>query len=155
MSLQVHRRFLVDMLIIFPFRLCVDIGVCGVLLDELAARLYIVAHEHGEDFVGLGGILDGDLLQETGLRIHRCLPQLFGVHLTETFVALGVEGGGVLVAGNILVDEGLTLLFGVAVLRELLVRTLVERRRCDVEVPFLDDFRHEPIEERHDKGVDV
>ena len=43
--------------------LCINVGEGGVLLDEVAARAYILAHEHGEDIVGSGGVLDGHLLQ--------------------------------------------------------------------------------------------
>ena len=42
------------------FALCVDIGVCGILFDKLAARFYVVSHQHREDFVGFGSVLDGD-----------------------------------------------------------------------------------------------
>ena len=35
-----------------------------ILLDELTARAYIVAHQHGEHVVGLGGVLNGDLLEQ-------------------------------------------------------------------------------------------
>ena len=39
------------------FALCVDIGVCGVLFDKLAARFYVISHQHREDFVGFGSVL--------------------------------------------------------------------------------------------------
>ena len=107
--------------------LCVDVGVGSILLDELAARLYIVTHQHREDLVSLSGILDSYLLEQAVLRIHSRLPQLLRVHLTKTFVALCVECGSVLVTSDILVDEGLTLLLGIAVLRELLEGTLIKR----------------------------
>ena len=142
-------------LVISVAALCVDVGVSGILLDELAARLNVVTHQHGEDFVGLGGVLDGHLLQQAVFGVHGGFPQLLGVHLAKTFVALGMQGGGVLVACYVLVDECLPLLLGVSVLRELLVRTLVKRRCGDVEVSALNDLRHEAIEECHDKRVDV
>ena len=85
----------------------VDVSVGGVFLDELTTGFDIVTHEHREDLVGLGGILDAHLLQQTVLGIHGRLPQLLGVHLTQTFVALGVEALVVAVACHILVDEGL------------------------------------------------
>ena len=73
----------------------------GVVLDELAARLDLVAHQDGEDArrprrrprprtwssVGAGGV-------------HRGLPELLGVHLAEALVALPnpqrvlIVGGG-------------------------------------------------------------
>ena len=37
--------------------------VAGVVLDELAARLDLVAHQHREDLVGRGRVLDRHLLQ--------------------------------------------------------------------------------------------
>ena len=38
--------------------------------------------------VGFGGIIDVYLLQHTVVGVHCCFPQLLGVHLTQTFVAL-------------------------------------------------------------------
>ena len=66
-----------------------------------------------------------------------------------------MQGRRVLVASHILIDEHLTLLLGVAVLRELLIGTLIQRRRSDIEVSALDHLRHKAIEERHDQRVDV
>ncbi len=100
-------------------------------------------------------ILDCHLLEQAGGGIHGGLPQLLGVHLTQTFVSLGVD---VLVfhSVGILVDECLALLLGVAVLAHLVLeRALVERRGGDVEVSLLDDPRHETIEECHNQCVDV
>ena len=41
--------------------LCVDIGVCSVLLYKLTSWLNVIAHEHGEYFVGFCGILNRHL----------------------------------------------------------------------------------------------
>ena len=41
-----HLCFLFIVLLRRSERLCVDVGVGGVLLDELAAWLHVVAHEH-------------------------------------------------------------------------------------------------------------
>ena len=49
-------------LLLLPSLLSVDVGVSGILLYELSARLHVVAHEHGEYLVGLCGVLDSDLL---------------------------------------------------------------------------------------------
>ena len=130
-----------------------------MLLDELAAWLHIIAHEHREYLVGIGCVLDGDTLQQARLGIHGGLPKLLGVHLTQTFISLCVDALAVFHALAILVEEQLALLLVVAILANALVAlvelTLVERRRGDVKVSILDDLRHETIEERHDEGVDV
>ena len=42
-------------------RLCVDVGVFGMSFNKLAAGRHVVAHEHGEDAVGLGCAVDGYL----------------------------------------------------------------------------------------------
>ena len=135
--------------------LCVDVCVSGILLDELAARFYVVTHEHREDLVGFGCILYCHLLQEAALRIHCRLPQLLGVHLTKSFVALGMDACSFLTVA-ILVEERLALLVIVTVLGDLvLVRAFVEWGSGDIQMPFLDDLRHEAEEERHDQCVDV
>lgn len=46
-------------------RLRIDVSVCGILLDELSARLHIIAHKHREYLVSFCSILDGYLLEET------------------------------------------------------------------------------------------
>ena len=44
-------------------RLCVDIRIGCVLLDELTTWTYVLAHEHGEGVVSLCCIIDGNLLR--------------------------------------------------------------------------------------------
>src|SRR5258706_5448381 len=60
----------------------------GVLLDEQPPGLDVVAHQLGEDFVGGDPVFDLHFEQPPGLRIHRGLPKLLRVHLSETLVAL-------------------------------------------------------------------
>ncbi len=117
--------------------LCVDVCVSGILLDELTAGLYVVTHEHGEDLVGFGCILYCHLLQEAALRIHCRLPQLFGVHLTKSFVALGMDACSFLTVA-ILVEERLALLVIVTVLGDLvLVRAFVEWGSGDIQMSYV------------------
>ena len=59
-----------------------------VLLDELAAWRNIVTHQHRESPLGLGCVIDGNLAQKPGLRIHGSGPELFVAHFTETLVPL-------------------------------------------------------------------
>lgn len=141
--------------IMYYIWLCVNIGIGGVLLDELSTGLYVISHQHREYLVCLSGIFDGDLLQQAVLGIHGGLPQLLGVHLTKTFVTLGMQCLVVITSVDIAVDEVLTLLLGIAVLGVFLVRALVEGWGGNVEVTALDDLWHEAVEEGHDEGVDV
>src|SRR5438874_2564362 len=59
-----------------------------VLLDELAPGLDGVTHQDREHLVGADGVLHRDLQERPRLRIHRRLPELLGIHLTEALVAL-------------------------------------------------------------------
>ena len=45
------------------FALCINIGIHCILLDKFAAGTYVVAHEHREDVVGIGSIVERYLLQ--------------------------------------------------------------------------------------------
>ena len=72
-------------------KLRVYIRICRVFLYELAAWSYIVSHQHGEDIIYVGGIVDCYLFQNTRFRVHCCFPQLFGIHLTQTFVSLCMD----------------------------------------------------------------
>src|SRR6185503_3327987 len=62
-----------------------------VLVDEVAARIDGVTHQHREDLVGLDRVLDLHLPQDPLRGIHRGLPELVRVHLAETLVALDLE----------------------------------------------------------------
>lgn len=135
--------------------LSVNVGVSGILLYELASWLHIVAHKHGEYLVSLRSVLYGNLLEQSALGVHGSFPQLLGVHLSKTFVTLSMQGLVIIASVYILVDESLSLLLCVAILADFLVGTLVEWWSRYVEMAFLNDFRHEAIEECHDKSVDV
>src|SRR5207247_8573865 len=59
-----------------------------VLLDEVAPRPHLIAHEDREDFLHAGEVLELDLQQGAGFRVHRGLPELLGVHFPKTLVPL-------------------------------------------------------------------
>src|ERR1700721_809759 len=69
----------------------VDVGAERIFLDEFAARLDHVAHQLGEDGVGLVDFLDLDLQQGALIGVQRGLPQLARVHLAEAFIALQLD----------------------------------------------------------------
>src|SRR3954447_3649620 len=45
--------------------------VLGVALDERATTLHVLAHQHAEQLVGDGGVVQGDAQQDAPLRVHR------------------------------------------------------------------------------------
>src|SRR5436309_5300928 len=59
-----------------------------VLLDEHAPGLDVVAHQLGEDLVCGDPVFDLYFEQTPRLRIHRSLPKLFRIHLSQALVAL-------------------------------------------------------------------
>ncbi len=68
--------------------LCVYVGVCGVFFNEVAARAYVFAHQHGEDAVGFGGIADVYLFQHAVFGMHGGVAEFGGAHLAQTFEPL-------------------------------------------------------------------
>ena len=60
----------------------------GILGDELASGLDIISHQGAEDSFRLRRIGDRNLKERTGLRVHRGLPELSGIHLAQALVAL-------------------------------------------------------------------
>src|SRR5262249_41187171 len=66
----------------------VNAGRQRILLDELAARLHHVAHQLGEDIVGVVGLLDLHLQERSSVGVERGLPQLAGIQLAEALVTL-------------------------------------------------------------------
>src|ERR1700730_258146 len=65
-----------------------EANVFGVTGDETAPGFHVLAHQYAEQFIGRRRIVQGHQLQHTYRRIHGGFPELFGVHLAETFVAL-------------------------------------------------------------------
>src|SRR5258708_12730916 len=63
----------------------VDVGAERMFLDEIAARLDHVAHQLGEDVVGLVDLLDLHLQQRTLLCIERGFPHLALFHPPTPF----------------------------------------------------------------------
>src|SRR5438067_6401281 len=59
-----------------------------VVLDELAARLHLIAHQRREHQVRFGVILGAHLQQRARFRIHRRRPELIGIHFAEALVAV-------------------------------------------------------------------
>src|SRR6187200_2641209 len=55
----------------------------GLGLDEVLARSDLLTHQHREDLVREGGVLQVDPQERPRLRVHRRLPELVGVHLAE------------------------------------------------------------------------
>ncbi len=52
----------------------IERGFFGVRLDERFASGYVGAHEHIEDLIGILGVFDIDLLQDSPRWIHGRLP---------------------------------------------------------------------------------
>src|SRR3954449_12109079 len=69
----------------------VDLRGERVVFDEPPAELDDLAHEAREQLLGLGRVLDRDLLERPGLRVHRRLAQLLGVHLAEALEAVETD----------------------------------------------------------------
>ena len=123
--------------------------VLCVALNELAARLYLITHQNGEDFVRLCGIARRDLQHDAGLRVHGRLPKLLGVHFTKAFVALNI------VAALQLRHDLVALVIGIRVIVALILRDAEQRRLCDVHVSLFDKRAHIAVEERQKQSADV
>src|SRR5580658_3834954 len=59
-----------------------------IFFNELAARLDLISHARREDLIRGHRVLDAHLQQPARARIDGRLPELIGVHLTQTLVAL-------------------------------------------------------------------
>src|SRR5690606_18882624 len=102
--------------------------VLRVLLDEAPTRLDFVAHERLEDLVGQDGVVERHLHDRPRLGVHRGLPELLGVHLTETLVALDHDVAVALPVRVETLDDLVALLVGVRVVLLLAPRDPVQRR---------------------------
>ena len=63
----------------------------GVVLDIGASVLDVLAHERGEELIGVRGGVPHDPQQGAALGVHGGLPQFLGVHLTEALEALHLD----------------------------------------------------------------
>ena len=72
-----------------------ETNVLGVALDERSACFHVLTHQHAEQFVGGGRVVESDLEQGTGVRVHRGGPELFVVHLAQALEPLDVIRLGV------------------------------------------------------------
>ena len=113
----------------------------GMLVDECLSRRYIRAHEQAGNIGCNSGIFNLDLLQDTGFRVQSCLPELCSIHFTKTFVALQGEialvGLAVLLKGLIIIEVFLPALGR---------HGLVQRRHGDIDMAFINQLRHKPVE---------
>src|SRR5882757_2103645 len=51
-----------------------EANVFGVAGDEASARLDVLAHQNGEQLVGCGRVIEGDLAQDPHRGVHRGFP---------------------------------------------------------------------------------
>lgn len=65
--------------------------IFGVGFDVVSARFDFIPHEEGKGITRFVEVVDGHLEQSTIFRSHGGLPELLGVHFTQTFVALDVR----------------------------------------------------------------
>src|ERR1700757_747603 len=65
-----------------------EANVLGIAGDKASACIDVLAHQDGEQLVGGRRVVQGDLTQHPHGGVHRGLPQLLGVHLTQTLIAL-------------------------------------------------------------------
>nr|P21562.1 RecName: Full=Uncharacterized 80.2 kDa protein in the 5'region of gyrA and gyrB; AltName: Full=ORF 4 [Haloferax lucentense DSM 14919]pir/D39135/ hypothetical protein 4 (gyrB region) - Haloferax sp [Haloferax sp.]AAB09604.1 ORF4 [Haloferax lucentense DSM 14919] len=130
---------------VYPF------GVVRVVLDELLSRPDGVAHQDVEHPVGGGGVLDGDALEDAVFGVHRRVPQLVGVHLTESLEPLDLRG----VAVAFLLDDAVPLGLVHRVVGVAAVADAVQRRLSRVHVAGLDERAHVPVQKRKQQRPDV
>src|SRR6476620_2947999 len=135
-----------------------ELHVAGVLLDERPARLDVLTHEHGEDLVGLGGVVERDLQQRAGALVHRRLAELLVVHLAEALVALDrvvLRQAPALALPECLEAVALPVAVGELVVDTTTPPEAEQRRLREVDVAGLDERAHEAEEQRQQEGADV
>ena len=101
-----------------------------------------------EHLIGLDRIFDTHLQHRPALRIHRRLPELFGIHLSKTFVPLDVHLRAFAEFGMISSRS-----FSFCAYRTTLFRLDLEQRRLrDIDIARLDDLAHVAVEERQQQA---
>jgi len=124
--------------------------ILGVFLDKLPPRFDRIAHKSREQPVGLFGIFHFNQQQRSGFGIHGGPPELFRVHLTETFVALYRDAVFAKLGNSpvaLLVGENILLFFAFI--------DPIEGRLSDIDIPLLYQFLHIAEEESQDQGANM
>src|SRR5579862_4970727 len=129
----------------------------GVFLDELPARLDLVAHQRLEQLVDVAGavrigVVELNLKEGAGGRVHRRLPQLLRVHLGKPLVALHLEVHPALAE---LLGHLIPLVVRVGVVPLFARGDEIQRRVREIDLAVADHLRHVPIEERQQQRADV
>src|SRR5258708_37322843 len=153
-ALERDRRPWRRPLFAFPYDLDVEVlDVLGVRLNELLARLHVGTHQLFKRVVDSGDVINCHLKEDTALGVHGRFPQLFGVHLAETFHPRSLSPLADLA------HRFVALSFGVTPddLRVLTgsLEDFEERRLGHVEVALLDDLGEISEEEREQQRLDV
>ena len=119
-------------------------------VEERFTVRYIIAHEESRDFGCHTRILYLNLLKQSSFGIECGLPQLFRIHLTETFVSLKRERSLM----------NLAVFFQSHIIIEVLLfasgrNCLVQRRHGYIYMAFIDEFRHESVEKGKEQRCDM
>src|SRR5690554_3021070 len=87
------------------------------------------------------------------MRIHRRIPELLGIHLAKTLVALRVDR--VLVSVSILLNKIKPLPFTVAILLSLSLLAEVEWRCGNIDITIFDERTHVSKKEGENQRIDM
>ena len=85
------------------------------------------------------------------LGIHGSLPELFRIHLTQTFVSLDL----VVAVTSDFRQDPVQFFVAVRVPYFSVLFQLIKRRLRQIYIPFLDQVRHEPVEEGEQESTDM
>src|SRR3989338_4980351 len=149
-----------------------------VRLDERFSRRNVRSHQHVKYHICLLRIFDGDQFQNPASGIHRRLPQLIRIHLTQSFISLHrylcfsfcscLDVFRLLLTvycflftvvhffqRNILTDEFYFLILRIGIRNLFPFFYLIQRRLGYIEIPVVYDRPEMPIKERKKKRAYV
>ncbi len=132
----------------------VQIRALCMALNKPPSWRDLIAHKHVEDFVGFYGFFDADLQDGAVLRVHGGVPQSFGIHLAQTFVAAHFWLFAV-VRGLIFLYQPVTFLVGVDVVNGFAHLDMEERGLRDIEMAVGDKWLHVAIEESQQQRANM
>src|SRR4030067_1301809 len=113
----------------------------GMGLDKAPARRHGFAHQHIKGAVSLSGILDRDKKQSAVAWVHRCIPQLFWVHLTQSFKTRDGE-----LVGTLILHIAIFFCFAISISHLVFVHQAIQRRLGEIQMALFDQWLHVPEE---------
>ena len=122
-----------------------------MLIDKGLTWRNIASHQDFCHIGGHAGIFDLHTLHHPSLRVQGSLPELLGIHLTETFVSLECEASRFMALTVFLKSLIIVEIFLLSFLRHYLIK----RWHGNIHMSLIDKLRHKTVKQGQKQSRDM